>query len=149
MRRASALLAVALALLPLQPASAGDPGTVTGTVLMEAMTLTLSLDRDSVEAGKKAAATAVVRNLGSQKLTSVTATLQGASVVRMYPSPTRSTPSIKPYGSWTTRWDVCSMVPGNYVLLVSASGSYPEASFTTESTAALLTIRPGKAKGCP
>lgn len=122
---------------------------MTHIVLMEAMTVTLTLDRDTVEAGRKAGATAVVHNLGGLNATSVTATLQGASALRMYPGPTRSPPSITPNASWTARWDVCSTEPGNYLLLVSASGSYPQATFTTESTTVLLTITPGKARGCP
>lgn len=136
MRRTVPLVVLAVTLL-FSGAVAGA-GPITATVTPNPLDVSLSLSATQVSVGGRAAATASVRNLGSQPL-SAAATLQLESSGIAVGNATQQLGTIPGGGTASVSWQVCGVTPGNYVLVAQAAAG----GFTASSLGRLLSVTQG------
>jgi hypothetical protein len=138
-KRTVAVIALGLALVG-TGAGAGAGSLVRGTVTANPLVVSSSLSADHVDVGGRVTATATIRNLGSQALSGVAATLQLESPgLAVDGDVTRPIPSLAAGGTASVSWQVCGVSPGNYVVVAQATAG----SLTAASPGSLLAVRAG------
>jgi hypothetical protein len=134
-RAAAVLLALALA----ATARGADSGTLSGTVVANALGINLAVSPAQIAVGGSATATATARNFGSLQLTNVEVTLRADPGIAVGGGATRSLGPLGGTASASTSFPLCALAAGNYLLVASATSG----PFTAESPAQLLQVTAG------
>jgi hypothetical protein len=146
------LVMLSAALVPVDGAGAdaGDRnGSVQATVRASPLDISLSLSSSSVQVGERLGAVSQVRNLGPEGIREIELTLRTTPIgVGVLGRVSRSY-ALSPRDSRSDIWPLCALTEGGYVVMVSAKVTASDGStFTQDSNARLLTVRPGK-ESCP
>jgi hypothetical protein len=137
---AAALLALGL----VTGARAAESGSVNGSVLVNPLTVSLTLSSSSASVGSPISATATARNAGTASLTNVAVVLNGDVHLAVAGGTTRTIPTIPGNASAQVSWSVCALAPGGYVVLANSMAG----SFHADSTAQVLKVSAGTGR-CP
>lgn len=147
-----ALLATVFVLLPLsgELARADGSGEVTATARANPVLITLFLPTSAIRVGEDTTALALVENAGGSAVTDVIATLHvrpdGVAAAGGF---TRFLGTIEGNGTAWTSWDICGLLPGNYVLLARATATMPDGEVVqADSDARLLEVTERGRKPC-
>ena len=152
MRRALlAVLATASVLLVHgRLAEAGGSAEVTATVRPNPVSVTLSLQSSPINVGWETSAEAHINNAGPSAVTDVGVTLHvqpdGVAGAGGF---TRLLGVIGSTETASTTWDLCGLLPGNYVLLARATATMADGAVVeTDSNARLLEVTARGRKPC-
>jgi hypothetical protein len=137
------LAAVLLALGLVAGAHGAGSGSVTGSVLVNPLTVSLALSSGSFAVGSPVTATATTHNAGPVPL-SVTVTLTADVNLAVAGGVTRTIGTLPANGTAQVSWPLCALAPGGYVLLANATSG----PFRTESSAQVLNVSAGSGQ-CP
>ena len=135
--------AVLLALGVVAGAHAAGSGSITGSVLVNPLTVSFALSSGSSAVGSPVSATATVRNSGPAPV-SVTVTLTADVNLAVAGGATRTIGTLAANGTAQVSWSLCALASGGYVVLANAtSGPY-----RTDSPAQVLNVSAGSGQ-CP
>jgi len=131
-------------------AEAGDSAEVTATVRANPVSVTLFLSSATISVGWETSAVAQVDNAGPSPLTDVSVTLHvqpdGVAAVDGFD---RLLGVIGSTETASTTWDLCGLLPGNYVLLARATATMADGAVVeTDSNARLLEVTARGRKPC-
>jgi hypothetical protein len=133
-----AFICAALAVGAASGAQAGDSNSIVGRVLVNPLSVTVNVPDAPRRRGAVFRISASVANTGTSRLENVSVTLVRSPALRLDRPATQVIPRIPPLASRRADWDVCSNVPGSYVVLARAE----VAPFTAESLGAVVQILP-------
>ena len=137
------LATVLLALGLVAGAHGAGSGSVTGSVLVNPLTVSLGLSSGSFAVGSPVTATATARNAGPVPL-SVTVTLTADVNLAVAGGVTRTIGTLPANGTVQVSWPLCALAPGGYVVLAYATSG----PFRTDSPAQVLNVSAGPGQ-CP
>jgi uncharacterized protein (DUF58 family) len=124
---------------------ADDEASVTGHVDVSPLVVSLSVSPTTSPVGKPVRADVRVTNIGAVRVSNVLVEVRAATDGLRIKSGTPQTLSkLKPGETGSIGYTVCGQKPGNYIVLARAT----LAGKSVESAARLLTITPGKERGC-
>jgi hypothetical protein len=126
-------------------AFAARTGGVIGFVVANPLDTSVTLSESKVNVGDRITLTARAKNLGSGALRPVMLTVRfDPSGFAFRDGATRKIPILPRAGRAQVSWDVCALAAGRYVVLVTATGrDTAHRTFVSESSAALLKVKPG------
>jgi hypothetical protein len=131
-----ALVCAALAVSTASIAQAGDSNSITGTVLVNPLSVTVHVPDSPRKRGAQFRISAAVANAGASRLENVSVTLVRSPALRLDRPATQVIPRIPSLASRRTVWEACSNVPGSYIVLARAEVG----PFTAESSGTLVQI---------
>ena len=137
------LATVLLALGLVAGAHGAGSGSVTGSVLVNPLTVTLALSSGSFAVGSPVTATATAHNAGPVPL-SVIVTLTADVNLAAAGGVTRTIGPLPANGTVQVSWPLCALAPGGYVVLANATSG----PFHTDSSAQVLNVSAGSGQ-CP
>ena len=135
--RRLALVCATLAAGGVAAAQAGAD-SITGRVLANPVSVSVNVPDSPRKRGADFRIAAVVANAGRTRLENVSVTLVRSPALRLDRPSTQVIPRIPGEASRRAVWEVCSNVPGSYVVLARAEVG----PFTAESAGALVQILP-------
>jgi hypothetical protein len=115
-----ALVFAALAVAGASSAQAGDSGSITGRVLVNPLSVEVTLPADPIKRGRWFRITALVANGGPTNLDNVAITLVHPAGLQLDSKDTQTIVRVPALGSKPAKWDACSNTPGSYVVLARA-----------------------------
>jgi hypothetical protein len=119
---------------------AGEP--ISGQVIVNPLTATLSLSTLTVEQGLSFQAFGAVRNEGTTAVADIGLELRADGQLEIE-APTRSVPTLGGRTVHQETWDLCGAQPGSYLLLLAADASSSAGqAFSVESQAVLVEVTP-------
>ena len=142
--RRLALACTAFALVAACAAQTGSTSSITGHVLVNPLSVSLTVPAGPVKPGKEFVVKATVSNAASAELSNVQATLLRDPAIVLYDPATQVLGKLGPRRSAKFTWAACSATPGNYVVMARATAGV----FTAESQGALVAVAPGRSPQC-
>ena len=130
---------VLLALGLVAGAHGAGSGSVTGRVLVNPLTVSLTLSSASTSVGGSITANATVLNSGGSPVTDVAVVFAADPNLTVLGGETRPLGTIPAGGSASASWPVCALAAGSYVVVARATAG----SFQSDSPAQLLNVSPG------
>ena len=110
MRRLALVFAV-VAVAGASSAQAGDRGAVTGSVLVNPLSVDITFPIDPIKSGRWFQVTAQVANAGSTPLDKVQVTLVRPAQMNLDRAATQAIPQVPARGSKPVKWQACSNTP--------------------------------------
>jgi hypothetical protein len=144
-RVGTAIVSVVLGCGAAGAAYAARTGSVPGFVVPNPLEVSVTLSESEVDVGDRVTLTARTTNLGSGTLSPVVLTVRfDPSGLAFRDGATREIPILRGARHAEVFWNVCALAAGHYVVLVTATGSATaHRTFVSESSAALLEVKPG------
>jgi hypothetical protein len=138
------LASVLLALGVVAGAHAAGSGSITGNVLVNPLTVSLTLSSPSTVVGSSVSATARVVNGGGASVANVSVVLAADVQLAVAGGDTRTIATVPGNGSSQVSWSLCALAPGGYVVVARATAG----SYRADGAAQVLTVSPGSGQ-CP
>jgi hypothetical protein len=135
---------VLLALALVAGAHAAGSGSITGSVLVNPLTVSLALSSPSTSVGGSVSAAATVLNSGGAPAANVVVVLTADPNLTVSGGETRPFGTIPARASANASWSLCALKPGGYVVVVRATAG----SFQADSRGQLLNVSAGSGQ-CP
>jgi hypothetical protein len=135
---------VLLALGLVAGAHGAGSGSVTGRVLVNPVTVSLTLSSASTFVGGSVTATATVVNSGGAPVTDVAVVLAADANLAVSGGDTRPIGTIPGNASAQASWPLCALAPGGYVVLARVTAG----PYRADSVAQLLNVTAGSGQ-CP
>ena len=143
MRRLALVFAV-LAVAGTSSAQAGDSGSITGRVLVNPLSVEVTVPADPIKRGRWFRITALVANSGQTNLDNVAITLVHPTGLQLNSTDTQTIVRVPALGSKSAKWEACSNTAGNYVVL----GRAVVGAYVSESPAKVAQIAAASKNTC-
>jgi hypothetical protein len=130
-----------ITLLTVAPAAGSGPAaTVTASVAVNPLSVELEVPSRPLTVGQQIQIQAAVRNLGTEPLQEVVATLRVSEVSVHAYDLSQTLDALAGQQQTRARWKLCGETPGNYMLLVHVTATLGGSPIEATSAARLLTV---------